>query len=128
MRRWSRAVAWRVLLAAGMFVAGAVAAFATVYAVGWREAGGEGATTRAPERMRRVYTLRDGDIVVRPEAATRCEASGEAGVPNLFCTRIPRGRHQIIFYDSCVLVWPLARGPDGPPFVYRWMTRERGCF
>ena len=119
---------WRVLAAVGFFLAGAVAAFATVYALGWREADSDRQTTTAAETLRRVYTLRDGDIVVRPEAATRCEASGEAGVPNLFCTRIQRGRHQIIFYDSCVLVWPLARGPDGPPFIYRWWTQKRGCF
>jgi hypothetical protein len=30
------------------------------------------------------------------------------------------GKHQIIFYSDDVLVWPLSRGPDGPPFVYRW--------
>jgi hypothetical protein len=70
-----------------------------------------------------VYTLRDGDIAVRPEAATRCEASAEGGSPNLFCTRIGGGRHQVVFYRDSVLVWPLARGPDGPPFSYRWMRR-----
>ena len=55
-----------------------------------------------------------------PAAATECEASGEGGRPNFFCTRMPEGRHQIIFYEDSVLVWPLSRGPDGPPFVYRW--------
>ena len=118
----------RAFAAVGIFLAGAVAAFAAAYALGWREAESERQPSTTRASMRRVYTLRDGDAVVRPEAATRCEASGEAGIPNLFCTRTARGRHQIIFYTHCVLVWPLARGPDGPPFVYRWRTRERGCF
>jgi hypothetical protein len=67
--------------------------------------------------VHRVFTLRYGDVVLRPEAATRCEASGEAGIQNLFCTRVGGGRHQVIFYAGSVLVWPLARGPDGPPFA-----------
>lgn len=118
---------WRALAAVGIFVAGAVVAFATAYALGWRETEGDSQTRTARATLTpRTYTLRDGDVVVRPEAATRCEASGEGGVPNLFCTRIPKGRHQIILYADCVLVWPLARGPDGPPFSYAWEPR-RGC-
>lgn len=73
-----------------------------------------------------VYTLRDGDIVMRPEAGARCAASGEGGTPNLFCTRIGGGRHQIIFYKDDVLVWPLdcpACGPDGPVYTYRWAEK-----
>jgi hypothetical protein len=73
----------------------------------------------------RIYTLRDGDVAVRPEAATRCEASGEGGTPNLFCTRIGRGRHQVVFYRDDVLVWPLAAGPDGAPFAYHWAPKGR---
>jgi hypothetical protein len=73
----------------------------------------------------RIFTLRYGDVVLRPEAATRCVASGEGGSPNLFCTRIGGGRHQVIFYKDSVLVWPLARGPDGPPFAYRWEPTRR---
>ncbi len=70
-----------------------------------------------------VYTLSDGDIVFRHSAGARCAASGEAGTPNLFCTRIGGGRHQVIFYNDDVLVWPLdcpACGPDGPVYTYRW--------
>ena len=73
-----------------------------------------------------VYTLRDGDIVMRHEAGARCAASGEAGIPNLFCTRIGGGRHQIIFYKDDVLVWPLdcpACGPDGPVYTYHWAEK-----
>jgi len=63
--------------------------------------------------------------VLRPEAATRCEASSEGGAPNLFCTRVGGGRHQVVFYKDSVLVWPLAAGPDGPPFAYRWAPTRR---
>jgi hypothetical protein len=72
-----------------------------------------------------TYTLRNGDVVVRPSAATRCRAEAEGGFPNLFCDRTPNGRYQVIFYRDSVLVWPLSRGPDGPPFSYRWERRGR---
>ena len=45
----------------------------------------------------------------RPSASTRCEASGEAGAPNLFCTRIGGGRFAVAFYEDSFLVW---RDPD----------------
>ena len=64
--------------------------------------------------------LRDGDVVLRREAATRCEASAEGGRRNLFCGRIGGGRHDVILYGDAVLVWPHARGPDGPPLSYDW--------
>jgi len=54
-----------------------------------------------------------------------CEASQEGGFPNLFCTRIPRGRYQVIFYEDSVLVWPRARGPDSAPFAYKWKPKGR---
>jgi hypothetical protein len=44
----------------------------------------------------------------------------DAAIPNLFCERTSRGRYQVIFYSDCVLVWPLSRGPDGPPISYAW--------
>jgi len=56
-----------------------------------------------------VYTLRDGDAVRRPTAATRCEASTEAGSPNLYCTRVGGGRFSVAFYEDSFLVW---RDPD----------------
>jgi hypothetical protein len=58
---------------------------------------------------KRHVTLRQGDVAVAPLAATRCEASVEAGSPNLFCTRIPVGRYQVVFYEDSVLIY---RGPD----------------
>ena len=111
--------AWKGVAALAVVVAGIVGAFA-IYTLG-RESGNDGETDAAPATAGpRVYTLRIGDVVRVPDAATECQASQEAGQPNLFCTRVPRGRHQVIFYEDNVLVWPLARGPDGPPFSYEW--------
>jgi hypothetical protein len=107
--------AWKALASLAIVVAGAVGAFA-VYTFGWRD-------DTAPARERpRVYVLRDGDVVLRPEAATRCMASEEGGFPNLFCTRIGEGRHDVVFYEDSVLVWPHAEGGNFPPdpFSYRW--------
>jgi hypothetical protein len=119
----------KTLAALAIIVAGAVGAFA-VFTFGWHNRGATQASPPIPVSTvtdvagtHRVYTLRDGDVVLRPEAAVRCEASGEGGIPNLFCTRIGGGRHQVIFYSDDVLVWPLdcrACGPDGPVFTYRW--------
>jgi len=69
------------------------------------------------------YTLRDGDVIFRHGAGARCLASAEGGSPNLFCTHIGGGRHQIILYKDSVLVWPLdcpTCGPDGPVYSYHW--------
>jgi hypothetical protein len=112
----------KALAAIGVFAAGVAAALLTVSALGWPER--RAATEVTTEQ--RTYTLRDGDVAIRAEAATRCEASAEGGLSNLFCTRIPAGRHQIILYADCALVWPLARGPDGPPITYGW-DPKRGC-
>jgi hypothetical protein len=119
----------KALAALAIIAAAAVGAFA-VYTFGWHKRGGTQVSVGVPVQTvtdvagtPRVYMLRDGDVVLRPEAATRCLASGEAGIPNLFCTRIGGGRHQVIFYADDVLVWPLdcrACGPDGPVFTYRW--------
>lgn len=110
----------KALAALGIVVAGVVTAFA-VYTFGWRESESDRRThTALTATGRHVYTLRMGDVVRVPAAATRCEASAEAGIPNLFCTRTARGRYQVIFYKDGVYVWRLALGPDGPPVVYPW--------
>jgi len=54
---------------------------------------------------RAFYTVRTGDVVRAPLAATRCEASAEGGSPNLFCTRTPSGRYQVVFYKDTVLIY-----------------------
>jgi hypothetical protein len=74
-----------------------------------------------------IYTLRQGDVVRDPQTATRCEASGEGGVPNLFCTRTMRGRYQIVFYGDAVLVFDLQnrkRDPLDADYVFKWLARK----
>jgi hypothetical protein len=112
-------VAWKAVAALIAVIAGAVGGFA-IYTFGWRDEREPRDAFTLNARGQRVYVLSDGDVVVRREAATQCEASGEGGRPNLFCTRIRDGKHQIIFYRHTVLVWPLDRGPDGPPFTFDW--------
>jgi hypothetical protein len=119
-------VAGKALAAFAIFVAGGAVGFA-VSAIGWRDSGSDhhGKTASATIGQR-TSTLRDGDVVLRPEAATRCRAEREGGIPDLFCDRMPGGRFQVVFYADCVLVWPLSRGPEGPPIRYGWKP-GRGC-
>jgi uncharacterized protein YecT (DUF1311 family) len=84
---------------------------------------------RPAPRGRVIYTLHQGDVVRDPLTATRCEASGEGGSPNLFCTRSTKGRHQIVFYKDAVLVFDLedrTRDPLDPSFVFNWFTGTSG--
>ena len=66
-----------------------------------------------------VYTLSQNDVVRAPGAATRCTASAEAGVQNLFCERSPDGRYSIVFYKDSIIVWKNGN-PDKPAFSARW--------
>jgi hypothetical protein len=98
----------RGLAALAILVAGAVGIFA-VYTFGWRDG------TEAPKRGASTYTIRRGDVVVVPAAATRCEASGEGGVPNLFCEGTPRSRYQVAIWSDEAELYDLEAG--GEPMV-----------
>jgi hypothetical protein len=110
----------KALAALAIVVAGAVAAFA-VYTFGWRDDDEDDGpeTTLAASTTPRVYTLRRGDVVRVPGAATRCVASAEAGIPNLFCRRVPEGSHQIVLYADRIVVFKNGE-PDDPAFSTRW--------
>jgi hypothetical protein len=62
-----------------------------------------------------VYTIRMGDVIRVPGAATRCVASGEGGFPNLFCTHTPQSRYQVAFWRDRVDVYDLSK--KGEPMV-----------
>jgi uncharacterized protein YecT (DUF1311 family) len=97
---------------------------AVVVLVGSRDSKNNTPARPAP-RGRVIYTLRYGDVVRDPLTATRCEASGEGGTPNLFCTRMTKGRHQIVFYKDAVLVFDLqdrTRDPLDPDYTFNWFT------
>jgi hypothetical protein len=67
-----------------------VAVVGVLVALGARDTKSTGPARPAP-RGRVVYTLRWGDVVRDPRTGTRCDATGEAGIPNLFCTHTARG-------------------------------------
>jgi hypothetical protein len=76
------------------------------------------ARTTSTTSSTHVYTIRGGDVVRVPTAATRCEASFEGRVPNFVCSRNPEGRHEVVFYKDTVFVFR-AGDPDNP-HVFRW--------
>jgi hypothetical protein len=98
----------RVLVALAILTAGAVGAFA-VYTFGWRHDG------ETPKRGVNTYTVRWGDVVVVPAAAARCEATGEGGIPNLFCQGTPRSRYQVVIWSDQADLYDLEAG--GEPMV-----------
>jgi hypothetical protein len=121
-------VAAKAAAAAAIFAAGAIVAFATLYALGWRDRVETRAQPSVPAPARRVYTLRDGDVAVRREARVKCEASAEGGLRNLYCMRLNDLRPHVIFYDDCVHVWPVVRRSDGEGFPVAFGARpRRGC-
>jgi hypothetical protein len=95
-----------------------LAVVAIVVLVGARDSK-RNVSARPVPRSRVIYTLRTGDAARAPLAATRCEASGEGGRPNLFCTRTPGGRYQVVFYEDAVLIFRVGN-PDNPPRIVRW--------
>jgi hypothetical protein len=115
------------LAALGIVVVGAVAGF-TVYTLGWRDSGdSQSDSASVSVGARQVFTVHQGDIVNVPATATRCEASHEGGIPNLFCTRSDRSRYQVVFWKDEVQVYDLARhlGPMVPTFVVPAEIRRR---
>jgi hypothetical protein len=103
--------------ALALLAVGGVAGGLAVYALTPGEAG-------EPAPRARVQTLRDGDVIVRREAAVRCEASVEGGFENLYCTRLSRGRYSFAFYEDSVLVYGPRGEPTDPDFSLRWKARR----
>jgi len=68
---------------------------------------------------RHVWIGHQGDILRVPAAATRCTVSVEGGFPDLFCSRIPRGRYTVTFFSDTIQVWR-NRHPEAPVFSARW--------
>ena len=108
----------KALVALAIVVGGAVAAFG-VYTFGWHESDSVSVLTTSVTTetgKHRLYTIRQGDVIRFPATATECEATGEAGIPNLFCTRHgPRARYQVVFWGDRVDVYDLAL--RGEPMV-----------
>ena len=114
------------LVALGIVVGGAVAAFA-VYTLSWHDDDGSRRATPAGERGRHVYTLGQGDAVRVPAAAARCEVGSEGGVPNLFCVHTGRTRYQVILWKDQADLYDLARHgePMVPTYSVPGLRKER---
>ena len=95
----------RALAALAIVVAGAVGALA-VYTFGWHDR----AKPSAP--VRHVFTVRSGDVVHVPQAATECTVSQEGGFPNFFCVGTPRSRYQVVIYSDVAQLYDLEAGGE----------------
>jgi hypothetical protein len=109
----------KALFGLAIVVGGSVAALG-IYTFGWHESSDD-RNARSPQittetGRHRLYTIRNGDVIRLSTTATECEVSGEAGIPNLFCTPIGSGgRYQVVFWNDRVDVYDLAR--HGEPMV-----------
>ena len=104
----------KVLAAFGIVTGGAVAAFA-VYTFGWHDDSGSRKTTPTVARGHHVYTLSKGDVVHVPAASSRCEVSGEGGIPNFYCVHTGRTGYQVVLWKDGADLYDLAR--HGEPMV-----------
>jgi len=102
----------KVLLGVAIVTAGAVAAFA-VYTFGW--SGSTVPTTTTTRAAQHTFTLREGDTVLVPATATRCEVTHEAGIPNWFCERTHQSRYEVVIWKDRADLYDLAR--HGEPMV-----------
>jgi hypothetical protein len=116
---------WKHITSLAIVVAGTVGAFA-VYTFGWRETGdhrqARTVSITTETGRHRLYIIHQGDVIRDPATLTQCEASGEAGIPNLFCTRTgARSRYQVVFWSDAVDLYDLARHgePMAPTFSVR---------
>jgi hypothetical protein len=80
---------------------------------------------RPATRGRAIYTLRWGDVVRDPRTGTRCEATGEGGIPNLFCTHTVRGRYEAVFWDDELQVYGPGSEAMTPTYSFNWWGRVR---
>jgi hypothetical protein len=104
----------RALAALAILVAGVIGAFA-VYTFGWHD------DAEAP--VRHVYTVRSGDVVHVPQAATSCVVSQEGGFPNFFCEGTPRSRYQVVIFSDQADLYDLEAG--GEPLAPTYSVKRK---
>jgi hypothetical protein len=113
-------------LVVGLF-AGAVltlAVVAVLVAFGASDEKSGGPAHPAP-RGRVIYTLRSGDVVRDPRTGTRCEATSDGGIPNLFCTHTARGLHEAVFWSDELQVYGPGSQPMEPTYSFKWWAQTR---
>src|SRR5262245_46162002 len=80
---------------------------------------------RPAPRAHVIYTLRWGDEVRDPRTGTICDASGEAGLPNLSCRHTRRGRHEAVFWSDELQVYGPGSEAMSPTYSFKWWGRLR---
>jgi hypothetical protein len=107
---------------------GVVTTLAVVAAIVILSAGNEDRSNvpaRPAHRGRVIYTLRWGNVVRDPRTGTRCEATGEGGVPNLHCTHTARGRYEAVFWNDELQVYGPGSEEMTPTYSFKWWGRVR---
>jgi hypothetical protein len=72
-----------------------------------------------------IYTLRWGDVIRDPRTGTRCEATGEGGIPNLYCTHTARGRYEAVFWNDELQVYGPGSKEMTPTYSFKWWGQLR---
>jgi hypothetical protein len=80
---------------------------------------------RPAARGQVIYTVRWGDVVRDPRTGTRCKATGEGGIPNLFCTHTARGRYEAVFWDDELQVYGPGSKAMTPTYSFKWWPELR---
>ncbi len=101
-----------------------VAAAGVAFAIGGRDSKTNTPARPAPRRHV-MYTLRWGDVVRDPRTGTRCEATGEAGIPNLFCTHTARGRYEAVFWNDELQIYGPKSEPMTPDYSFKWWPERQ---
>ena len=101
-----------------------IAAVAAVVLIGAKDSRTSEPARPAP-RGKAIYTLRWGDVVRDPRTGTVCEATGEAGLPNLLCRHTRRGRHEAVFWNDELQVYGPGSEAMTPTYSFKWWGRLR---
>jgi hypothetical protein len=101
-----------------------MAAVAAVVLIGAKDSKTSAPARPAP-RSQVTYTLRWGDVVRDPRTGTICEATGEAGLPNLLCRHTWRGRHEAVFWNDELQVYGPGSEAMSPTYSFKWWGRLR---
>jgi hypothetical protein len=78
---------------------------------------------RSPVRSH-VYLLRSGDTVRDPRTRTKCEATAEAEIPNLYCTH-PSGAGEAVFWSDALQVYGPGSSEMTPTYSFAWWGGTR---
>jgi hypothetical protein len=102
-----------------------MAAVAALVLVGAGSEDKSNTPARPAPRGNVIYTLRWGDVIRDPRTGTRCVATGEGGLPNLFCTHTTRGRYEAVFWNDELQVYGPGSEAMTPTYSFKWWGQRR---